>query len=64
LGKKRRRKRAGNSLFLELSPNERWPIGQPIPFVLDKSLSNHIICNNSENGIIKKIKIRIILILG
>lgn len=35
----RRVKRAGNSLFLEIAPAERWPLGQPIPFVLDKSLA-------------------------
>uniref|UniRef100_A0A914HSQ9 Peptidase M12A domain-containing protein n=1 Tax=Globodera rostochiensis TaxID=31243 RepID=A0A914HSQ9_GLORO len=32
-----RTKRAGNSLFLEESPDEKWSIEQPIKFVLDNS---------------------------
>uniref|UniRef100_A0A914H133 Metalloendopeptidase n=1 Tax=Globodera rostochiensis TaxID=31243 RepID=A0A914H133_GLORO len=32
-----RTKRAGNSLFLEESPNDKWSIVEPIEFVLDNS---------------------------
>uniref|UniRef100_A0A914H282 Metalloendopeptidase n=1 Tax=Globodera rostochiensis TaxID=31243 RepID=A0A914H282_GLORO len=34
-----RTKRAGNSLFMEVSPTEKWSIEQPIQFVLDNSLA-------------------------
>ncbi|KAL3118509.1 hypothetical protein niasHT_000274 [Heterodera trifolii] len=34
----KRAKRAGNSLFMEVSPTEKWPTDQPIQFVVDKSL--------------------------
>jgi hypothetical protein len=44
-----RLKRAGNSLYLESAPNQRWPTGQPISFMFDRSvscecriLSNHL----------------------
>uniref|UniRef100_A0A914H2Y4 Metalloendopeptidase n=1 Tax=Globodera rostochiensis TaxID=31243 RepID=A0A914H2Y4_GLORO len=36
-GRSMRTKRAGNSLFLEKSPDEKWSIEQPIEFVLDNS---------------------------
>uniref|UniRef100_A0A183CAF6 Metalloendopeptidase n=1 Tax=Globodera pallida TaxID=36090 RepID=A0A183CAF6_GLOPA len=36
-GHSMRTKRAGNSLFLENSPTQKWPIEQPIKFVLDNS---------------------------
>ncbi|KAI3416559.1 hypothetical protein GPALN_006099 [Globodera pallida] len=36
-GHSMRTKRAGNSLFLENSPTQKWPIVEPIKFVLDNS---------------------------
>ncbi|KAL3098858.1 hypothetical protein niasHT_024613 [Heterodera trifolii] len=36
----RRAKRAGNALFFELIPIEKWPYDKPIAFFLDKALRN------------------------
>ena len=32
-------KRAGNSLYLENVPNQQWPLGQPIQYMFDVSVT-------------------------
>jgi astacin len=37
-----RAKRAGNAIFMENSPTQRWPLGQPILYMFDQSLGKKI----------------------
>ena len=38
---KSREKRAGNAVFMENSPTQRWPLNTSIPYMFDQSLGTH-----------------------
>lgn len=41
-GVPRRAKRAGNALFMENSPTQRWPMNAPIKFMFDQSFGEYL----------------------
>jgi len=39
---KHKTKRAGNALFMESSPSQRWPLGVPIQYLFDQNIGEYI----------------------